>query len=55
MMNEREDKVFGMTNEEYCAYSKDYGRLIIEMVNKINDMWVLEQIYRCVNNITKES
>lgn len=55
MMNEREDKVFGMTNEEYCVYSKDYGRLIIEMVNKINDRWILEQIYRCIKNITKES
>lgn len=27
---------------------------IVKMVNKINDQWILRQIYRFIVNITKE-
>lgn len=43
-----------MTNEEYKVSSPDYGELIIEMVHKISDRWILEQIYRYIINMTKE-
>lgn len=32
----------------------DYKRLIFEAVEKIEDEWILMQIYRCIVNITKE-
>lgn len=32
----------------------DYKRLIFEAVKKIEDEWILMQIYRCIVNITKE-
>ena len=53
-MYEREDDVLEMTNEEYRVSSTDYVELIIEMVHNISDRWILEQIYRCIKNITKE-
>lgn len=31
----------------------DYKKLIIEMLDKIDNYWILEQIYRCIVNITK--
>lgn len=31
-----------------------YKEKIIEMVTKIEDVWVLRQILRCIKNITKE-
>lgn len=38
----------------YQADDLEYKELIIEMVHNISDIWVLKQIYRCINNITKE-
>lgn len=32
----------------------DYRELIIEMIHNINDVWILEQIYKGIVNITKE-
>ena len=32
----------------------DYRKEISEMIEKINDNWILRQIYRFVKNITKE-
>lgn len=29
----------------------DYKKAIVEMIGKINDEWILRQIYRCVKNI----
>lgn len=35
--------------------SKDqYIEKITEIINEISDTWLLEQIYRCVVNVTKE-
>ena len=33
---------------------EDYKSKIIELVEKIEDNWILEQIYRCILNIIKE-
>ena len=33
--------------------SRDYKENIIAMVNKIEDTWILKQIYRCIINISK--
>lgn len=33
---------------------EDYKSKIIELVEKIEDNWILKQIYRCIINITKE-
>lgn len=33
---------------------KDYIKQIVKILLSINDIWVLNQIYRCVVNITKE-
>lgn len=54
IMDERKNGVWEMTNEEYRVSSPAYGELIIEMVHNISDRWILEQIYRCIKNITKE-
>lgn len=32
----------------------EYKRKIIQMVQEIEDAWILEQIYRCIESITKE-
>lgn len=32
----------------------DYKQKIIEMVQKIEDVWILKQLYRCIENITKQ-
>lgn len=29
----------------------EYKEKIMEMIEKINDEWILRQIYRCVKNI----
>lgn len=31
-----------------------YRKKIIELVERINDEWILRQILRCILNITKE-
>lgn len=36
-----------LTEEEF------YKEKIIEMVKKIEDVWILEQILKCIINITK--
>lgn len=33
---------------------EEYKKKIIEMVEKIEDNWILEQIYRCILNMIKE-
>lgn len=33
---------------------KEYIKQIVKILLKINDTWVLNQIYRCVVNVTKE-
>ena len=33
---------------------KYYREKIIEMIRKTEDVWILEQIYRCITNIMKE-
>lgn len=32
----------------------NYEKMIIEMVNSIDDSWILQQIYRYIKNIIKE-
>lgn len=32
----------------------NYKRLIIEMVEKIEDVWILDQILQFIQNMTKE-
>ncbi len=32
----------------------DYKKKIIEIVERIEDVWILKQIYRCINNLLKE-
>ena len=39
---------------DYQVSNPNYGELIVEMVRQISDRWILEQIYRCIKNITKE-
>lgn len=39
---------------EYLVKNPDYGEMIIEMIHNIDDVWILEQIYNCIVNITKE-
>lgn len=41
-------------NVDYQISTADYGELIVEMVHKISDRWILEQIYRYIRNMTKE-
>lgn len=31
-----------------------YKKKIVEMIEKIQDTWILEQIYRCIVNMVKE-
>lgn len=33
---------------------EEYKKLIIDLVNSINDTWILKQIYRCIKSITRE-
>ncbi len=33
--------------------NKEYKQEIIKAVTKINDIWLLEQILRLINNVTK--
>lgn len=44
MKNETEDRIV-------CP---DYKDIIIEKVGKIEDYWILREIYRFIINITKE-
>lgn len=39
---------------DYHILCPNYKGMIIEMVHNISDRWILEQIYRCVKNMTKE-
>ena len=32
----------------------DYREKITEMIDNIEDIWILKQIYRCILNIIKE-
>ncbi len=32
----------------------DYKKKIIEMVKEIEDLWILEQIFKFITNMTKE-
>lgn len=41
-------------NEKYQCGLTECKEKIIDMIHNINDTWVLEQIYRCIKNITKE-
>lgn len=34
--------------------NEDCKRMIIEIVEKIEDNWILEQIFRFINNMTKK-
>lgn len=34
--------------------NEDYKRIITEKINKIEDNWILEQIFRFIHNMTKE-
>ena len=51
---EKENITLETDEREEPIGQPNYGELIIEMVHSVNDEWVLEQIYRCVKNITKE-
>lgn len=42
------------SGKDCIVKNPDYGELIIEMVHNINDVWILEQIYKGILNITKE-
>lgn len=44
-MDEREKDVLEMTNEEYQVSSPDYGKLIIEMVEKVSNQGILEYLH----------
>jgi hypothetical protein len=33
---------------------REYLKKIFKILSGINDMWVLEQVYRCAVNITKQ-
>lgn len=33
---------------------REYLKKIFKILSMVNDMWVLEQIYRCAVNITRE-
>lgn len=51
---EEDTKVKNAENTIDCYItSPDYGELIIEMVQNIDDSWILKQIYRYIKNITK--
>ena len=39
---------------DYCVEIINQRNLIIEAVGRISDTWILEQIYRCIMNITRE-
>lgn len=45
MQNRKQDDV--MREKEW------YRERIIEMVKRVDDSWVLKQIYRCIKSLTK--
>lgn len=50
---------FVKLKQEVFAMKKNYStedlkKLIIASVESISDTWILEQIYRCIINITEE-
>lgn len=53
-MNRREDDVLEMTNEEYQKKLSKCKKFIVKRSDEINNLWILEQICRCIENITKE-
>ena len=40
--------------KEKHKMEEDYKKKIIETIEGIEDVWILEQIYRCIKSIIKE-
>lgn len=54
MEDRRENGVVEIETPEELIGQPDYEKLIIEMVHNISDIWIKEQIYRCIKNMIKE-
>lgn len=43
-----------LPDEDCLKKSEDYIKAIVDAVGKINDIWILQQVFRCIKILIRE-